>query len=99
MNKLALSFDAPRARKRDPQTSHDAAVNAAKFAATHAGRILAALKAHGPMAPCQMARFTGLDTVKADRRLPEMKKAGLVEVVMLDGKPMTHDGCRVWKAC
>ncbi len=67
-----------RARRTDPQTSHDAAKAAERFATTHMGRILAALKAHGPSTPAELADHTGLTVVQVCRRLPEaeaMRKA------------------------
>lgn len=92
-------FDMPRARRRDPETSKRAGVNAAKFASSHAGRILQALRQHGPMSPAQMFTFTGLTTVQCDRRRKEMISAGLVRVQTdAAGNPVEHDGCEVWEA-
>lgn len=68
------------------------------FASSHAGRILAALKAHGRMTPHEL-HITGLTVVQVDRRLPDLKAAGLARVVTLDdGHPMTRNGARVWEA-
>lgn len=97
---LAIDFDpAHAARRRDPETSHAAARNAEHFAGTHAGRILAALKTHGPMSPKQMFAFTGLSVVQCDRRRIELIRAGLVRIrTMDDGASVTHEGCEVWEA-
>lgn len=93
---LALNF--PRARNSDPETSKAAAKNSARFADSHAGRILAALKLHGRMTAHDM-HIIGLTVVQADRRLPELAKAGLARVVKLDdGADMVQGGFRVWEA-
>lgn len=93
------SIEHARARKSDPATSQAAARNADKFASSHACRILAALKEHGPLSAAQMHQFTGLTTVQADRRRKEMIGAGLVRIkTMNDGHPVTHEGCEVWEA-
>lgn len=98
MNQLSLSLDAARARRRDPATSQAAARNAEKFASSHAGRILAALKAQGPKTAHEL-HTTGLTVVQIDRRLPELSKLGLVRVVKLDdGADMVRGGFRVWMA-
>lgn len=89
-----------RARRTDPQTSKVAALNSAKFAASHAGRILAALKTHGPRSAHEIGLIAGLTVVQVDRRLPELRAANLAEVVKLDdGADMVRQGCRVWSAC
>jgi predicted ArsR family transcriptional regulator len=97
---LAIDFDANRsARKSDPQTSHEAARNAERFAASHAGRILAALKLHGPRSAHELSQLVGLSVVQIDRRLPDLKAAGLAEVAKLDdGADRTLGGFRVWRA-
>lgn len=86
-----------RARKSDPVTSHKAARNAERFASTHAGRILAALK-EGPRTAKGIALMTGLTVVQVDRRLPELMRSELAEPVTYeDGRCFTFDGFRVWK--
>ena len=83
----------PVARRTDPQTSHDAAKRAERFATTHAGRILSALKAHGHSTPAELSDHTGLTVVQLCRRLPELEAQGLA-------KPTGEvvNGFRVWKA-
>lgn len=100
MTQLSICFIEPvRARRTDPETSHQAAKQAAKFAASHAGRILAALKLHGPKTAHELELLIGLTVVQCDRRLPELAKAGLVRVSKLDdGADVVRDGCRVWMA-
>lgn len=92
------SIEHVRARRTDPATSKQAAVNAEKFASSHAGRILAALKAHGSKTAHEL-HTTGLTVVQIDRRLPELSKLGLAKVVKLDdGADMVRGGFRVWEA-
>lgn len=86
-----------RARKTDPSTSHTAARNAERFAATHAGRIMEALK-EGPRTAAGLAAMTGLSIVQVDRRLPELRTAGMAEVMTADGADVVVNGYRVWRA-
>lgn len=97
---LCIAFDPERAaRASDPETSKAAARRAVTFARSQAGKILAALRLHGPMSPKQMFAFTGLDVAQCDRRRKEMIEAGLVRIAIgEDGKPATHEGCEVWEA-
>lgn len=102
MNQLTIDFsslaEASRSRSNDPDTSKQAGKNAARFADSHAGRILAALKLHGPMTAHEL-HIVGLTVVQCDRRLPEIAKAGLARVVKLDdGADMVRGGFRVWEA-
>jgi predicted transcriptional regulator len=88
-----------RVRSADPQTSVTAAINASRFANSHAGRILAALKTHGPRSAHELSQLIGLSIVQIDRRLPELAKQGLAKVVKLDdGADKVVAGCRVWRA-
>lgn len=87
-----------RSRRTDPATSHEAARKAQRFASSHAGRILAALK-EGPRSAYGISVMTGLTVVQIDRRLPELERAGLAEPVKFDdGRCFTFGGFRVWKA-
>lgn len=95
MNQLSIDL---RARSTDPETSKEAARRAATFAESHAGRILAALKLHGPMTAHEL-HIIGLTVVQIDRRLPELARLGLARVCKLDdGADMTRGGFRVWQA-
>lgn len=99
MTQLSINFAETRARRSDPESSKVAARNAEKFAQSHAGRILAVLKLHGPMSPAQMFDHTGLSVVQIDRRGKEMREAGLVKFKRLDdGAIEMHAGCQVWEA-
>ena len=42
--------------------------------------------------------FTGLTVVQADRRLPELRRAGKVRVVQFGGADLIRGGARVWEA-
>lgn len=68
----------PRARAADVQTSHDAARSMVYAAQAHARRILAALEA-GPATYTELAALTGLAPVQVNRRLHELRRAGVVE--------------------
>ena len=82
-----MTFTAPRARRRDPQTSHKAAERAKVFAPTHAQRIFDVL-ARGDFTAAEIADESGLTVVQVCRRLPEIP----------DAKPTDkeRDGYRVW---
>jgi predicted ArsR family transcriptional regulator len=73
---LALTLDEPRARRRDPSTSKQAAFRAREFQATHAERVLASLKKHGPMTVDEIANLSGLNTQQINKRLPELQRIG-----------------------
>lgn len=93
-----LSIDFARARSSDPMTSVSAAIQSSRFAESHAGRILTALKLHGPMTAHELG-IVGLTVVQADRRLPELASKRLVSVMKTDdGVDLVRGGCRVWGA-
>ncbi len=100
MNQLAIVFDAIKAvRSSDPLTSVQAAEKASSFASSQASRILQALKTHGPRSPKELEQLLGLTVVQIDRRLPDLKRDKLADVVTLDdGADLVRDGCRVWRA-
>jgi len=86
MNQLAIDFGTParpadtlpRARKRDPATSHAAAAAAASLSGEHQAAILAALARFGALGKDGIAARTRLSGVQVCRRLPELERAGLV---------------------
>jgi hypothetical protein len=94
---LQLSIDFPRARASDPATSHLAASNASKFAESHAGRIHLALIGKNLTAH-ELSTITGLSVVQIDRRLPDLKRAGLARVQRLADGDVVRGGFRVWEA-
>lgn len=69
MNQLAMNFDQPRARRRDPATSHKAAERANTFAPSHSMRILEALRDEDLTAQ-EISDVTSLTVVQICRRLP-----------------------------
>lgn len=83
-----------RARRTDPSTSHAAAKRAGRFAASHAGRILEALRIQ-PMTAGEISQHTGLSVEQVCRRLPEITG---VRVVQQGGVDLERDGYRVWMA-
>ncbi len=85
---------APRARNTDPNTSRAAAKRAERFATSHAGRILEALRVQ-PMTAREISAHTGLSVEQVCRRLPEITGAS---VVTRGGLPLERDGYRVWMA-
>ena len=92
MNQLVLHL--PMARDTDPATSKAAARRAARFQASHAGRILEALRVH-PMTAKEIAAHTKLSIEQVCRRLPELADA---RVMTVGGQPLERDGFRVWMA-
>ena len=82
-----LCLDAPRARASDPPTSHAAAARAPKGDRL---AILAALVA-GPAGQSLLAERTGLTVAAVSKRLPELRRAGLV---VKDGETRSASGGR-----
>jgi predicted ArsR family transcriptional regulator len=70
---------APRARRKDPVTSHLAAQSAAELQKAHFEIILVCLKKHGALGKDGIAARTRLDGVAVARRLPELERKGLVK--------------------
>lgn len=86
-------FDPPGARRSDPQTSKDAAAAVVDTAARHRERILRALR-HFGVGGCvytEIAKATGLEPVAVNRRLAELRRAGLV--IRRDETRRTPSGC------
>jgi hypothetical protein len=67
----------PRARTHDPLTSKLAAVQLTT-AASHYAAIHDALTLYGPAGKDRIAALAGLDPSQVARRLPEMRRLGLV---------------------
>jgi hypothetical protein len=76
---ITYTPDFPRARNSDPATSHAAAA-AVTTAAAHYGLIHAALILFGPSGKDRIASLAGLDPSQVARRLPEMRRMGLVDL-------------------
>lgn len=96
MNLAVEMYEMPRSRRTDPSTSKAAAVNATRFASSHAGRILTALEALGTATAHEIAQEAGLTVVQVDRRLCELERAGRAHVITQGCRPLVRDGFRVW---
>lgn len=86
-----------RVRAQDPVTSVAAAERSLKFSATHKGRILAALEEAGAATAHEISLASGLSVVQVDRRLPELARDDLAEVLRIGDSDVTRDGFRVWR--
>jgi predicted ArsR family transcriptional regulator len=97
-SQLALYLPAPRARRRDPATSHRAAKSMRKQAPKQADRVLEALWFLGEAGANQIAAVCGLTQVQVCRRLPELEAAG--KCAPTDRTCDTASGRpeRVWRA-
>lgn len=91
-------FDAPRARRSDPDTSHEAAESAKELAARHHRMILSALSI-GPCGKDRIATRTALNGVQVCRRLSEMERAGLIKPTGRNVKSTAGRNEREWTAC
>ena len=93
-----------RARRTDPRPSKVAAVKAGEFAGSHAERILAALRLHGPRTAHELEHLIGLTVVQIDRRVAELRRMGKLEVCTDGGgtpitRPTPTGGeATVWRA-
>lgn len=84
-------IERPRARRRDPQTSHDAARKAERFANSHAGRILNVFMyfSRADWTAHELTDMAGLSVVQIDRRLPELPQ--------IERTGATRGGFTVWR--
>ena len=75
-----VRYDAPRARKSDPATSHQAAASMQEAAQAHREQILGFLGAQGATGATgnEIDRALGWRSATANRRLKELSNAGLV---------------------
>lgn len=103
MSQLALFETPPRARRRDPETSHKAARKIAVFKASQDAAIFAAIADSGKRGATakDIAKVTTLTDVQANRRLKEMGDRGLIfRVLKPDAKHerdfVDRDGCGIW---
>ncbi len=94
---VQLSFDLhlaaleqPRARRRDPQTSHAAAADAKDLAKQHAVLILGALS-YGPSGVDGIARVTKLSPYQVSKRMAELEKS---RAIRLTGREVKSDAGR-----
>lgn len=91
---LDIDFES-RARRSDPETSHEAARRAGEFAGHHHARILAAL-AQDARTIYELAHSTGIDHVAVARRMKELEDAGLVVRTSLRRNSPSGRPCVVW---
>ena len=91
-----MNYAFPRARRRDPATSHLAAASMSAYA--HMGRIHEALLAHGPAGKDTIASLTGLSPAQVARRLPEMRLLGLVGLTGQTVQSASARAEREWQA-
>jgi hypothetical protein len=80
-----------RARIVDPLTSHMAAESVTNVAPVHMDVIYACLKRFGPLGKDGISKQTGLTNSQIARRLPEMKKLGMI---VLTGKTVASNSGR-----
>jgi hypothetical protein len=97
----AVVFPDPVARSTDPETSHEAAKDATFKASTNRLKALYALSMR-PMTDYELAEFTGLQQNSIGKRRGDCAKAGLVEPLLIEEKPVKRPGptgskCLVWK--
>lgn len=90
----------PLARATDPKTSHMAADNAAKFADSHAARIMYVLQQAPDDGMCasEISDASGLTVVQIDRRTIELQRKGLIRTVQRHGRDLIVGGMRRWEA-
>ena len=87
----------PRARTRDPMTSHLAAAQVTT-AESHYTAIHEALTGWGPMGKDEIAALAGLDPSQVARRLPEMRRLGLVGLTGETVQSRSGRAEREWQA-
>ena len=64
----------------------------------HCEAIVNALSLHGDMTVREIGARIGLTHVQVARRMQDLKRAGLAEVVQTaSGDDLERDGCRVWR--
>jgi hypothetical protein len=68
----------PRVRSTDPRSSHEAAAQADRFAASQAQRVLTALRQWPGSTSMELAAVAHLDRYATARRLPELLADGFV---------------------
>lgn len=86
-----------RVRAQDPATSVAAAERSARFANSHKGRILFALECLGNATAHEIGANTGLTVEQVDRRMVELQRDEMAEVLQLAGHDVVRDGYRVWR--
>lgn len=78
MTQTEMLLPPPRAHRRDPGSSHEAADAARAFAATHAGVVLAAVRCWPLSTSAELAQHVPYDLTETRRRLDDLFLAGRV---------------------
>lgn len=93
------NIDAVRTRVRahDPVSSVAAAERSLQFSPSQSGRILAALARLSSATADEIGLECGLSVVQVDRRLPELRRDGLAEVIQVGDVDLIREGFRVWR--
>jgi hypothetical protein len=73
-----VDFNQPNARSTDPETSHEAAKDAAFRATEHCVLALKMLHRFGPLTDFELASRTGLQQTSIGKRRKDCQDAGLV---------------------
>ena len=94
---IAGGYAFPRSRNSDPATSHAAAAQLTT-ATDHYTGIHDALTLYGPAGKDSIAAIAGLDPVQVSRRLPEMRKLGLVGLTGETVQSRSGRAEREWQA-
>lgn len=88
----------PRVRRTDPGTSYQAAFEANGLANDHCQRILDLLSvAKRPMGGTEIAERLGMTQVQVCRRLPELQRAGAIQVAPGEAKTPAGRPQRLWE--
>ena len=91
-----MSLNFKRARSLDPVTSH-AAAEQFKSGDLHFDLIVHCLQRFGPLGKDGISYLIGLDGNQVARRLPEMKRLGLVELTGQVTKSKSGRAEREWR--
>lgn len=85
---IQLSMFEPRtlARASNPVTSHAAAARVGEFGHVQHDTILRVLRHRGQLTAFEIAAFCALDAHEIGKRLGEMERAGLIHVVLNEGR-------------
>lgn len=86
----------PRARRTDPQTSHDAAAAMRRAATAQASKVFAALKKMQKAGAEQIGLLCTMPAYTVRKRLPELQDAGLVSPTGQRRQTMSGRSERIW---
>lgn len=94
MQQADLFSSTPRARHRDPATSHLAAAKVVGRADAHRQMIAAAIRQRPGMTYREIAELTGLEPVAVGRRLVEVEREGLARAG--EARTVNRSAMRTW---